>query len=86
MLKLGRRNRIAIAALTLGGTTLVLEGCDPAARDQILGGVEGGTNALISSIISAFFATIQARADEQDTATTVIAPLHETVVSEWMFA
>ena len=75
MRKRMRRTWAAVAALSVGGSSLVLEGCDPAARDQILGGVEGGTQALLGSFISAFFATIQARADRQDDPTTVMADI-----------
>lgn len=49
------RCRLAYMSLAAGGSLLVLEGCDPNARETVLSGVEAATTGLFSTFIAAFF-------------------------------
>ncbi|MFN0134869.1 MAG: hypothetical protein ACKVS9_01985 [Phycisphaerae bacterium] len=68
-----RRGQLAKAILAVSGSAFVLEGCDPTARDSVIAGVEGGTTSFLAGIITAFFDTIRANAEEDADATTVMA-------------
>jgi hypothetical protein len=69
-------NRTLLKCLSLaaGGSILVLQGCDPSARDTVLGGVESAANGLAVTFISAFFQTLTADADAA--VSTVKAIMH----------
>lgn len=67
------RCRIAYVSLAAGGSLLVLEGCDPNARETVLSGVEAATTGLFSTFIAAFF---QSLISQDETATTITAVLH----------
>lgn len=69
MRRLLNRSRIWFFGMVAGGTTLVLEGCDPNVRDTVLGGVEGAATSLFTTLISAFFQSLMSQ--EEETATTV---------------
>lgn len=47
--------------LLLGGTLLQfnLTGCDPEVREAVLGGVQSAMTGMLSSIINAFFLSLQ---------------------------
>jgi len=76
-----RRGGILLAMASISGSTFVLQGCDPTARDSIIGGVEGSATNLLSSFVTAFFDTIRARAARQQQATTVMAEPHPDFVA-----
>ena len=63
MKKFLRRGRIWLVAASLGGTPLVLEGCDANVRDTVLTGVEGASTTLFTTFIQAFF---QSLTEEED--------------------
>lgn len=46
-------------ALAVGGSAFQLSGCDPAVRDTVLLGLEATTSSLTSTLISAFFISLQ---------------------------
>jgi hypothetical protein len=71
MRSLLRRGRIWLVASTMGGSVLVLEGCDPTARDTVLGGVEDSASTLATTFIQAFFETLSAPGDDDDAPDTV---------------
>ncbi|MDX2198139.1 MAG: hypothetical protein SF069_04110 [Phycisphaerae bacterium] len=52
-MKLRMRSWIMLASM--GGTTLVLDTCNPAVRDTVLGGVEAASTSLTTTLIQAFF-------------------------------
>lgn len=81
MRKMKRRGGILLTLATISGSGFVLAGCDPAARDSIIGGVEGSATSLLSSFVTAFFDTIRARAARQQQATTVMAEPHPDFVA-----
>ncbi len=60
-----KRGRIGLVAASLGGSVLVLEGCDPTVRGTVLSGVEGASTTLVTTIIQAFFESLLAQ-DEGD--------------------
>lgn len=49
----------SIMALAIGGSALQVSGCDPAVRDTLLVGLESTTSALVDTLISAFFISLQ---------------------------
>ena len=48
----------AAATFALGGTLFQLSGCDPAVRAELISGLEGTTQSLSSSLITAFFLSL----------------------------
>ncbi len=72
MRSLMNRAKIWLISTATGGTVLVLEGCDPAVRDTVIGGVEGASTTLVTSLIQAFFESLLAPEDD-GTVTTVKA-------------
>lgn len=66
------RGRIWLLSAVSGGSLLVLSGCDPNARDTILGGVESSVTTLLTTFIQAFFESVLAT-DDDSTVTTVRA-------------
>lgn len=64
-----RRVRIFLAALSIGGAPLVLEGCDPNVRDTVLNGVQGASNTLLSTFVDAFFESLNDHTDDTQTNT-----------------
>ncbi len=75
MRQLFHRARLWFYGAAAGGSVLVLEGCDPNVRDTVLGGVEGATTSLFSTLIMAFFESLAA---EEDDAVTTVKVLIET--------
>ncbi|MFH1749115.1 MAG: hypothetical protein ABIG44_18950 [Planctomycetota bacterium] len=55
-----RRGRLLrlLAAVALGGSAFQLTGCDPAVRGALLGGLQTTTNALATTVIDAFFISL----------------------------
>jgi len=53
----GRFTRFVLA-LAIGGSAFQLSGCDPAVREAPLTGLETTTQSLSSTIITAFFLTL----------------------------
>jgi hypothetical protein len=51
------------------GSGMALGGCDPTVRDTVLTGVEGASTTLITTLIQAFFETLQP--EEEGEPTTV---------------
>jgi hypothetical protein len=49
----------AALALAIGGSAFQLSGCDPAVRDALLTGLEGTTQSLSSTLITAVFLSMQ---------------------------
>lgn len=72
------RCRISLLSMAAGGSMLVLEGCDPNARETVLSGVEAATTGLFSTFISAFF---QSLVTQDQAATTITAVLHALPVA-----
>ena len=46
-------------AVAVGGSAFQLSGCDPAVRDTVLSGLEATTSSLTSTLISAFFISLE---------------------------
>ena len=46
-------------ALAVGGSAFSLSGCDPEVRGALLGGLEQTTGALLTTLNTAFFLTLQ---------------------------
>ncbi len=46
-------------AVAVGGSAFQLSGCDPTVRDTVLNGLEATTSSLTSTLISAFFISLQ---------------------------
>ncbi len=61
MLKRTVRSRIlrAMAVLAVGGSSFQFSGCDPAVRDELVGGLETTAQTLSSVLISALFLSLQ---------------------------
>lgn len=53
-----RRIMRATMTLALGGTLFQLSGCDPAVRAELISGLEGTTQSLSTSLITAFFLSL----------------------------
>jgi hypothetical protein len=53
-----RFTRLAMAVM-VGGSPLALSGCDPVVRDTVLGGLESTTTSLATTIIQAYFISLQ---------------------------
>lgn len=66
------RARFWLISAATGGGLFVLEGCDPAVRDTVLGGVGTAATSLSGTFIQAFIQSIQAD-DAETTAATVRA-------------
>ncbi|MBN2563879.1 MAG: hypothetical protein JXQ75_23435 [Phycisphaerae bacterium] len=71
------------APLLAGGLALQfnLTGCDPEVRDAVLGGVQTSLTGLITSVINAFFLSLQ------DAGTTTSQPVVKAVfenLSGWL--
>lgn len=63
-----KRAQVMLATLAVGGAPFALSGCDPTARDVVLGGVQAAANGLAATFIDAYFATL---AQEEEVATTL---------------
>ncbi len=55
----GKRFIRLAMAVAVGGSAFQLSGCDPAVRSTILTGLEATTSGLTSTLISAFFLSLQ---------------------------
>lgn len=55
----GKRFIRLAMAVAVGGSAFQLSGCDPAVRSTILTGLEATTSSLTSTLISAFFLSLQ---------------------------
>lgn len=53
------RSRLTRLALAAAMTLTVMSGCDPAARDTVLQGVNDAATGLGTSFINAYFETLQ---------------------------
>ncbi len=53
-----RRIMRATMTLALGGTLFQLSGCDPAVRAELITGLEGPTQSLSTTLITAFFLSL----------------------------
>ncbi len=71
-----QRGRIGLVAASLGGSVLVLEGCDPNVRTTVLSGVEGASTTLMTTVIQAFFESLLAQ-DEGDPTIVLNSAAHE---------
>lgn len=62
--------------LILGGAVmqLNLSGCDPEVRDSVLTGIQTSLTGLISSVINAFFLSLQ---DAGSTSQPVVKAIHD---------
>ena len=49
----------AALALAIGGSAFQLSGCDPAVRNALLTGLEGTTQSLSTTLITAVFLSLQ---------------------------
>jgi len=58
------------AVIAVGGSAFQLSGCDPAVRQTILTGLETTTTSLTSTLISAFFLSLEDEAGSSDSLTT----------------
>ncbi len=65
------RRRLWCLAVAAGGGLFALQGCDPAVRDTVLGGVGTAATSLTGTFIQAFIESL--KADNADAATTVKA-------------
>ena len=70
------RSRLWLLTVASGGGALVLSGCDPNVREEILGGVGGAATQLATTFIGAFFQTLLNDAADEE-ATVVRAVLEE---------
>lgn len=75
------RGRVWLVTAGLGGSVLILEGCDTTVRDTVLQGVGTAATSLSTTFISAFIQSLTAEEDE--TATTVRATFE---VADQIFA
>ncbi len=57
-------------ALAVGGSAFQLSGCDPAVRSTVLTGLETTTQSLTSTLISAFFLTLEDDTSSSSSLTT----------------
>lgn len=69
MKRLMRTGRIWMASAAVGGSALVLEGCDPGVRDTVIGGVQGASTGLLTSFVDAFFESLNNEDDPNTPAT-----------------
>ena len=60
MAKRGLRHRMIRlgACFALGGSVFQLSGCDPAVRDTLLTGLQATSNSLMTTLIDAFFTSL----------------------------
>lgn len=68
MRNIGGRMRKWCAIIAMGGSLTVLDTCNPAVRDTILGGVEAAATGLTGTLITAFF---EGLAQDEDAAPTL---------------
>ncbi len=59
-----------IFPLLAGGTALQLGGCDPTVKDSILTGVQSSLTGLVTTVIGAFFTSLQNAGDTSGTSTS----------------
>lgn len=60
MRNLFNRVRWWMLTLSTGAGVMVLAGCDPNARDTVLGGVQDASIGLLTTFVTAFFETLSA--------------------------
>ncbi len=65
MAKRGLKQRMVRlgVSLAIGGSVLQLSGCDPSVRGTLLTGLQGTTEALMDTLIAAFFTSLE---DDED--------------------
>lgn len=68
-----RLTRLAMA-LAVGGSAFQLSGCDPTVRGALLGGLEQTTGALLTTLNTAFFLSLEDGADADTTNLTNSTP------------
>lgn len=78
-MRISRQSRriVTISATTIG-SAFVLSGCDVDVRDTVLSGVNSAAAGLATTLIDAFFQSLQNDVPEQDTTT----PTVKAVVSD----
>ena len=59
MRSLLRRGQGWVLAATIGGSALVLSGCDPNVRTTMLTGLQGASTTLFTTFIQSFFESLQ---------------------------
>ena len=64
MRSLLRRGRVWVMLLGTGGGVFALQGCEPAVRETVLGGVSNAATSLATTFIQAFFQSLAT--DNQD--------------------
>ena len=69
------RSRLWLLTLAGGGGLLALDGCEPAVRDTVLGGVGTAATGLASTFIEAFIQSLMV--EDEEAATTVKAILEQ---------
>lgn len=58
MKRLMRLSRVWMASAAVGGSALVLQGCDPGVRDTVITGVQDASTGLLTSFVNAFFESL----------------------------
>jgi hypothetical protein len=72
----GLLNRSCIWWLTtVGGSALLLTGCDTTARDTLLSGAQNATGTLLTAVLSAIFENLKSQGT--DTTTSVRAVIEQ---------
>lgn len=61
-----------LMTMAAGGSALLLQGCDPTVRDTVLSGLGSAATSLTSTLIQAFFESLQAQAAETDDQTATV--------------
>jgi hypothetical protein len=64
--------RIVTISATTFGSVVLLTGCDEDVRDTVLSGVNSATAGLATTLIDAFFQSLQNDEDEQGTTTPAV--------------
>lgn len=73
-----------LMTMAAGGSALLLQGCDPTVRDTVLTGLGSAATSLTSTLIQAFFESLQAEAAETDDQTATVVrgfDLEESIFS-----
>lgn len=71
MKRLMKSGRIWMASAAVGGSALVLQGCDPGVRDTVITGVQDASTGLLTSFVNAFFESLGNKASDPNTPATI---------------
>ena len=68
--KLFHKMMAGLMLIGMGGVNFQLSGCDQQVRSTVLGGLESATGALLNSLTSALFLSLELKGEDEDESLT----------------